>query len=171
MIRFIVVSVLIGAFLTASTTSCDPPRQAVSIISITPEVFEQLTISEVFLGYVGSGRVSDVADLGASHLDISLDRVSFNISLDYVTVTGQTVGEFTREGFHGVDVIIGNLEYLNGKPYRILPKRWVVSGDNGAFIIDSKIKAGDRLFVACLGYVVKVYDISKLIDSPQRRMP
>ena len=171
MFRTAPIGVWMVVFLTTSAISCEPPKQSEDIVSISQEAFEQLTRSEEWYGYRGSGNIMDVADLGSLDLEISLDQATVNAVLSSIVIAGQVIDIATREGLPKADVVIGKVEYQNDKPFRFLPKTGVVSGDNGAFIIDSKIKAGDRLFVACLGYVVKVYDISKLIDSPQRRMP
>ena len=151
-----------GVLLTF-TTSCGPPRESEYVVPITPELFEQLTKSEVYYGYIGSGRISDVADLGAIKLEISLDQVVFDHSLSYITIAGQVIDSATREPFEA-DVVIGEVEYHNKRPVRILSKRWVISEANGEFFIDSKIESSDRLFIACLGYTVRVYNIHRLLD-------
>lgn len=160
------ISGITGVFLTF-TTSCGPPRDSEFLEPITPEMFEKLTRSEVFYGYDGSGRVSDVADLGALKLYLKLTQdVTIDSSRRTIRIAGQVADYSTHVTFSGADVMIGKVEYLNGRPYRILPKKWVVSGENGVFVIDSDFEAGDCLFVACLGYVVKTYDISKLKNFP-----
>ena len=64
----------------------------------------------------------------------------------------------------GADVIIGDVEYHNARPVRILSKRRVISGANGEFFIDSKIDSSDRLYITALGYIVQVHDISRLLS-------
>ena len=154
---------IIGVLLTF-TTSCGPPRESEFVVPITPELFERLTKSEEFYGYDGSGRISGVADLGTVELDIVVDQVAFDHSLDYITISGRVIDKLTREPITRADVVIGEVEYHNDRPFRILPKRWVISGPNGEFIIDSKIESNDRLFIARWTYMVRVYDISRLLD-------
>ena len=156
------IHVIIGVLLSF-TTSCGPPRQSELIVPITQELFEQITRSDVFYGYSGSGRISDIADLGAIKLEISLDQVLFNRSLSYITIEGQVIDSATREPFKA-NVVIGEVEYLGNSPYRIMSKKWVISGANGKFTIESKIESSDRLFIACLGYTVRVYNIHRLLE-------
>ncbi|MYG15719.1 MAG: hypothetical protein F4207_04725 [Gemmatimonadetes bacterium] len=157
-----ITKVIIGVLLSI-TISCGPPQRSELNVPITHELFEQITRSDVFYGYSGSGRISDVADLGAIKLEISLDQVLFDRSLSYITIAGQVLDSATREPFEA-DVVIGEVEFLGNSPYRIKSKKWVISGANGEFVIDSKIESGDRLFIACLGYTVRVYNIHKLLD-------
>ncbi len=152
-----------GVLLTF-TTSCGPPRESEHAVPITAELFEQLTKSEVYYGYDGSGHISDVAALGSAEPDIVVDQVAFDSSLNYITISGRVVDRATREPMPGADVVIGDVEYHSDRPVRILSKRWVISEANGEFFIDSKIESSDRLFIACLGYTVRVYNIHRLLD-------
>lgn len=135
-----------------------------NVVPITPELFEQVTKSEVFYGYDGSGRISDVAALGSAEPDIDVDQVTFDHSLGYITISGRVVDRATREPMPAADVVIGDVEYRNDRPVRILSKRWVISGANGEFFIDSYIESCDRLYITALGYIVQVHDISRLLD-------
>ena len=154
---------IIGVLLTF-TTSCGPPRQSELTVAITPELFEQLTKSELYYGYDGSGHISDVAALGSAEPDIVVDQVAFDRSLNYITISGRVVDRATREPMPGADVVIGEVEYHSDRPVRILSKRWIISGATGEFFIDSKIESGDRLYIAALGYIVQVHDINRLLD-------
>lgn len=153
----------IGVLLTFAI-SCGPPRESENVVPITPELFEQLTKSEVFYGNFGSGRIRDVAELGSAEPDIAIDQVTFDHSLGYITISGRVVDRATREPMPAADVVIGDVEYRNDRPVRIRSKRWVISGANGEFFIDSYIESCDRLYITALGYIVQVHDISRLLD-------
>ena len=163
MSRFILNCVLMVGLPFTLVTSCMHLKKTGANTVITQEVFDRLDPIEM-CSYNGTGYISEGFQLGSNQLEISLGRAIFNPSLGVVTISGRVVDFGDKKGFSGIDILIGGVEYKNGRLFKFDPKKWVVSGENGTFTIKSKIEATDRLYVACLGYNVKSYNISKLLD-------
>lgn len=143
-------------------TSCMHIKEMGANTVITQEVLDRLDPIEM-CSYNGNGYISEGFQLGSNQLEISLGRAIFNPSSEVVTISGRVVDFGDKIGFSGIDIFIGGVVYKNGRLFRFDPKKWVVSGESGTFTIKSKIEATDRLYVACLGYTVKSYNISKLL--------
>lgn len=151
-------------FLTTSVITCASPKHTNSVWTLSEKEFNDLTVSEDWYGYRGDRYIMEGAELGTINLDVSLRRVTVNRTDGSIKLAGYVVEHGSRELLPNSDVVIGKVEYTqDGTPHRIVTKKGVISGVNGEFEIEANLEQGDRLFVAHLTYIVKVYDIYKLI--------
>jgi len=158
---------LIVGFLTISVISCAPPKQSDGVITLSQEEFKQLTKSEKWYGYRGDRYIMEGAELGTEDIVLDLWPVTVDTVRGSIKIAGYVLFEASREPLPNSDIVIGTVRYKqDGSPHRIVPKKGVISGVNGEFVIDAIIEDGDRLFVAQRTFVVRVYDIYKLIDPP-----
>lgn len=167
MARWILKGALFVVFLTISIVSCAPPKQSDGVITLSQEEFKISTKSEKWYGYRGDGYITEGAVLGTEDTVLDLRPITVDTVRGSIKIAGYVLSEASREALPNSDVVIGTVAYKqDGSPHRIVPKKGVVSGVNGEFVIDSNIEDGDRLFVMQWSFVVRVYDIYKLIYPP-----
>lgn len=159
--------VLFVVFLMISIVSCAPPKQSDGVITLSQDEFKKLTKSEKWYGYRGDGYITEGAALGTEDIVLDLWPVTVDSVRGSIKIAGYVLFEASREALPNSDVVIGTVAYKqDGSPHRIVPKKSVTSGVNGEFVINANIEDGDRLFVMQRSFVVRVYDIHKLIYSP-----
>lgn len=152
------------AILMITAISCAPPKQSDSLMTLSQEEFKELTESEDYYGYRGSGNIRGTLELGTVNLDLNLWPVTINTSSGSIKIAGFVVDRATREPLPYAEVAIGKVGYYKGNPRRIFAKKGVITGVDGEFVFEANLVEDDRLFVACMTYVVTVYDVYKLID-------
>ncbi|MXZ75599.1 MAG: hypothetical protein F4207_13525 [Gemmatimonadetes bacterium] len=163
----IYIGVVVLVVLLLSAFSCHSPKRSVSLKWISQDEFERLTESEDSYGYRGSGNIQWGAQLGHRDIDLGVMQITVDSARRSVKIAGYVLDNDTREPLPNSYVAIGTVEYdQDGFPCKILAKREVVSGVNGIYVIESVIEPGDRLFGAHDWYIVKVYDVYKLIYPP-----
>ena len=154
-------------FLTISMISCVLREHSVGIQTLSQEEFKQLTNSSKWYGYQGDRYITEGAELGTEDIVLDLCPVMVDTVHGSIRISGNVLFEATREPLPNSDIVIGTVGYKqDGSLYRIIPKKGVISGVNGEFVIEANIDFGDRLFVAQRTFVVRVYDIYKLIYPP-----
>ncbi len=164
MTKYALTSVWMVGFLVVFTTSCIPPGKSETVKLVTQEEFDQFLLP-IKYDHDGGLRISHGIQLGSLNIEFILRQAAFNRSSGYLSISGYVVDRDTKEAMPYVNVVIGTVEYHNGLPLRILPKKRVVSGDKGAFFIESKIETGDLLFFAPYeGYIMETIDISQLLQ-------
>ena len=163
MLHSISTSASLVAALTISAFSCHPPKRPDNTISFSREEFEQIAASEESYGYNGSGHIQRGARLGVSELQMGVVQVIVNRDRHTIKIAGYIVDYATRDPLPYCFVAIGTVEYYRDEPHVINAKKAVLSGSSGRFEIEADIDPVDNLFIANVYYLVKVYDISKLV--------
>lgn len=163
MLHSICTSASLVAALTISAFSCHPPKRSDNTISFSREEFEQIAASEERYGYQGSGHIQRGARLGTSELQMGVVQVIVNRDRHSIKIAGYIVDYATRDPLPYCFVAIGTVEYDRDGPNVINAKKAVLSGSNGRFEIEADIDPVDSLFIANIYYMVKVYDVSKLV--------
>lgn len=157
----------IVVFLAISVISCAPPKQSDGVITLSQKEFKQLTKSTKWYGYRGDRYIMEGAELGTEDIVLDLCPVTIDTVRGSIKISGNVLFEASREPLPNSDIVIGTVRYKqDGSPHRIVAKKGVISGVNGEFVIEANIEEGDRLFVAQRRFVVRVYNIYKLIYPP-----
>lgn len=167
MLSSIYTSAAIGIVLMLPAFSCHPPNRSEGLKWISQNEFERLTESEDSYGYRGSGNIQWGAQLGHRDIDLGVMQITVDTVRRSVKIAGYVLDNDTREPLPDSYVAIGTVEYdQDGFPHRILAKKEVLTGVNGIYAIEAVLEPGDRLFGAHEWYIVKVYDVYKLIYPP-----
>ena len=157
----------IVVFLAISVISCTPPKQPNGVITLSQVEFEQITKSNKWYGYKGDRFIMEGAELGTEDIVLDLRSVTVDTVSGSIKITGKVSFEASREPLPNSDIVIGTVRYKqDGTPHRIVAKKGVISGVNGEFVIEANIEEGDCLFVAQRRFVVRVYNIYKLVYPP-----
>lgn len=163
----IFTSAAIVAVLTVPAFSCHPPNRSEGLRWISQDEFERLTKSKDSYGYRGAGYIQWGAQLGHRDIDLGVMQITVDSVRRSVRIAGYVVDNDTLEPLPNTYVAIGTVEYdRDGFPYRILAKKEVLTGVNGIYAIEADLESGDRLFGAHEWYIVKVYDVYKLVYPP-----
>ena len=163
MLHSICTSASLVVALTVSAFSCHPPKRPDNTISFSREEFEQIAASDESYGYLGSGYIQRGARLGVSELQMGVVQVIVNRDRHSIKIAGYVVDDGTRDPLSYCFVAIGTVVYYRDEPHVINAKEVVLTGSNGRFEIEADIDPVDNLFIANVYYLVKVYEVSRLV--------